>query len=139
MDKKSLRGIVEKVEQQGKFFKKKSLLDTLSYSEEILGREKQTEELVTYLLGYKQGFVVPLISIYGRTGSGKSTIARFVCENLKGISYCFVNLRQTKTIFGSVNLILGELDQPSLKSAHGINTAIAKIEEAIVSKLAKEV
>lgn len=138
MNKKTLGDIVRKVEQKEKFFSEKSFLDTLSYSEKIIGREKQVEELITYLLGYKRGFVVPLVSVYGRSGSGKSTIARFVCENLEGISSCLVNLRTAKTIFGSTNLILGELGEPSLKSAHGINTAILKIEEAIISKLTRE-
>ena len=72
MNKKILGGIVKKVEQQEKVFNKKSFLDTLSYSEEIIGREKQVEELVANLLGYKKGFVVPLVSVYGRSGSGKS-------------------------------------------------------------------
>jgi len=138
MNKETLGYIVKKVEQQEKFFNKKSFLDTISYSEEIIGREKQTEELTCHLLGYKKGFVVPLVSAYGRSGSGKSTIVRFVCENLDGISPCIVNLRTVKTIFGSANLVLGELGEPNLKSAHGINAAISKIEEAIISKLTRE-
>ncbi len=138
MDKKILGEIVKRVEQREKLFKKKSLLDTLSYSEEIIGREKQTEQLVGFLLGYKKGFVVPLISVYGRSGSGKSTVVRFACENLEGISSCIVNLRKAKTIFGSMNLMLDELGQPGLKNAHGTNVAISKIEEAIVSKLTNE-
>ncbi len=138
MNKKTLGDIVRKVEQKEKFFNKKSFLDTLSYSEKIIGREKQVEELITFLLSYKRGFVVPLVSVYGRSGSGKSTITRFVCENLEGVSPCIVNLRTVKTIFGSTNLILGELGEPSLKNSHGINMAISKIKEAIISKLTRE-
>ena len=137
LNKKILGDIVRKVEQQEKFFNKKSFLDTFSYSEEIIGREKQAEELITHLHGYKKGFALPLVSVYGRSGSGKSTIVRYVCENI-GISSCIVNLRTVKTIFGSANLILGELGEPNLKSAQGMNIAISKIEEAIVSKLTRE-
>ena len=138
MNKKELSNIVSKVENKAKFFKKKSSLDTLSYSEDIIGREKQTEQLVEYLSGFKQGFVVPLVSIYGRSGSGKSTIARFVCENLDGVASCFVNLRQAKTVFGCVNMILGTLGQPNLKSYHGLNMAKEKIKGGITERLAKE-
>jgi archaeal cell division control protein 6 len=69
--------------------------------------------------------------LFGRSGSGKSTIVKFVCENLDDeISCAFVNLRKAKTIFGCANLVLTELGQPSLKSAQGINIAIEKISNA---------
>ena len=48
----------------------------------IVGREAESKKLVDYLLSYEKGLVVPLVSIYGRSGSGKSTIVQFVCENL---------------------------------------------------------
>src|SRR3712207_954269 len=92
---------------------------------------------VRFLLGYKQGLVVPFVSVYGRSGSGKSTVVKFVCENLddENISYVFVNLRKARTVFGCANLILSELGQPSLKSAQGINTAIEQISNAVEQHL----
>ena len=90
------------------------------------------------MLGYKQGYVVPFVSVYGRSGAGKSVIVKFVCENLEEISYVFVNLRQAKTVFGAANLILAELGQPNLKSAQGINLAVEKIGDAIKSVLKKD-
>ncbi len=112
-------------------------MDTLSFPPNIVGREKKTEELARLLLGYKQGYVVPLISVYGRSGSGKSTIVKFVCENL-GVPYCFVNLRKAKTVFGAANLILAELGKPNLKSAQGLNLAVENIGNSVVSKLDQE-
>lgn len=138
MDIQELARIVSKVEKENEFFSKKAHLDPLSLPAKIVGRQRQAEELVRYLAGYKQGFVVPFISVYGRSGSGKSTITKFVCKNLPEITYCFVNLRKAKTIFGCVNLILAELDEPSLKSAQGINLALEKIEAAIKQRLQKE-
>src|SRR4029453_13351155 len=88
------------------------------------------------LLGYKQGLVVPFVSVYGRSGSGKSTVVKFVCENLdEDVSYAFVNLRKARTVFGCANLILAELGQPSLKSAQGINIAIEEISSAVEQRL----
>ncbi|MCI4433460.1 MAG: hypothetical protein JHC41_07695 [Nitrosopumilus sp.] len=56
--------------------------------------------MVHFLLDYKQGYVVLPVSIYGRSGHGKSTLVRHVCNHLPEIKLCFVNLRKTKTVFG---------------------------------------
>jgi cell division control protein 6 len=121
------------VEKENLLFANKTFLDNLTLASQIIGRESKAKELVRFLLGYKQGFVVPFVSVYGRSGSGKSTVVKFVCENLDedGISYAFVNLRKARTVFGCANLILRELGQASLKSAQGINTAIEQISSAV--------
>jgi len=107
--------MVSDIAQENRLFSKKSYLDTLTFPSKIIGRQDKAKELVRLFLGYKQELVVPFISVYGRSGSGKSTMVRFVCENLDDISYCFVNLRKAKTVFGCANLILAELGQPNLK------------------------
>lgn len=75
--------------------------------------------------------MIPFVSVYGRSGSGKSTVVKFVCENLDEVKTCFVNLRKAKTIFGCANLILAELGIPNLKSAKGLNVAIDEILSTI--------
>ena len=137
MDKQDLKRIYAEVEKENLLFANKTFLDNLTLPSQIIGRESKAKELVRFLLGYKQGFVVPFVSVYGRSGSGKSTVVRFVCENLDedGISYAFVNLRKARTVFGCANLILRELGQTSLKSAQGINTAIEQISSAAEQRL----
>ena len=135
MNKKDVSDIASKIEQEESIFAKKSFLDPLLFPGKIIGRTRQAEEIIRMLLGYKQGFVVPFVSVYGRSGSGKSVTTKFVCENLDGISFVLVNLRQARTIFGAANLILGELGMPNLKSAQGINLAIDIIGQAIESRL----
>ncbi len=130
MNKKDLQRIVSEVEQENSLFSKKSSLDTFSTSR-IIGRDAQTRELVKMFLGYRQGLVVPFVSVYGRSGGGKSTIVRFVCENLDDVRHCFVNLRKAKTVFGCANLILAELGEPNLKNAQGINLAMEKMGDSI--------
>jgi archaeal cell division control protein 6 len=138
MDKQDLKRIYAEVEKENLLFANKTFLDNLTLPSQIVGREKKAKELVRFLLGYKHGLVVPFISVYGRSGSGKSTIVKFVCENLdEDISYAFVNLRKARTVFGCANLILTELGLPSLKSAQGINTAIEQISNAIEQRLSK--
>src|SRR5918997_2381813 len=138
VDKQDLKRIYAEVEKENLLFASKTFLDNLTLPSQIIGREKKAKELVRFLLGYKQGLVVPFVSVYGRSGSGKSTIVKFVCENLdEDISYAFVNLRKARTVFGCANLILTELGLPSVKSAQGINTAIEQISNAIEQRLSK--
>jgi len=138
LDKKEIDSIISKIEQEGSIFAKKASLDSLSFTSKIIGRKNEAEKLVRYLLGYKQGYVVPYVSVYGRSGSGKSVVVRFVCDNIDKISYSFVNLRQAKTVFGAANLILAELGVSNLKNAQGINLAVDAIGKEIESLLQKE-
>ena len=126
--------MVSEIEQEGSMFSDKSALDTFG-SSRIIGRDDKTQELVRILLGYKKGLVVPFVSVYGRSGCGKSTVVRFVCENLDDVKCCFVNLRKAKTVFGCANLILAELGEPNMKNAQGISLAIKKIGDAIEKSL----
>ena len=133
LDKKALKGIVNDISKQNSIFSDKSYLDNLSVPSHIIGRQEQTRQIVDYLLGYKKGLVVPFVSIYGRSGSGKSCLVRFVCENLDDVRFCYVNLRKAKTVFGCANLILSELGESNLKSAQGLNAAIDSIGNKIDS------
>ncbi|KER06890.1 ORC1-type DNA replication protein [Marine Group I thaumarchaeote SCGC AAA799-E16] len=136
MDKKELKKIVGDVRKQNSIFSDKSFLDNLSTPTSIIGREPESKKLVKFLLSFEKGLVVPLISVYGRSGSGKSTIVQFVCKNLD-VDFCYANLRKAKTVFGCINLILSELGHSNLKNAQGINTAFTILEELIIKSLDK--
>lgn len=137
MDKSQLDAIIAKTEEENALFSNKASLGTISGTipESLVGRTSQTEEIVKYLLGYRQGHVVPLISIYGRSGTGKSTLVQYICKNISDIHLCFANLRKTKTVFGAANLILAEIGKPNLKSAQGMNYAIEILEESIIETM----
>ena len=125
--------IISKVQKEKKVFVKKSALDTSNQPEKIVSRVNEVEKIVRYISDYEQQQTVPLVSIYGRSGTGKSTLVRYVCNYFPEIKLCFVNLRKAKTVFGTINLILNELDQPSLASAQGMNLGMEKIREAILT------
>jgi len=133
-----LDSIINKVEKEKKAFVKKSAFDTSNQPEKIVSRVNEVEKIVGYILDYKQQQVVPLVSIYGRSGTGKSTLVRHVCNYFPEVKLCFVNLRKAKTVFGTINLILNELDQPSLTSAQGMNLGMVKIREAILTVMKLE-
>ena len=138
MADRELDDIIARVEKEKKPFLKKSALDTSSQPSEIVSRVNEVEKIVRYLLDYKQEQVVPLLSIYGRSGTGKSTLVRHVCNYIPEIKLCFVNLRKAKTVFGGVNLILNELDQPSLASAQGMNNGMQRIQETVLNTMGLE-
>ncbi|MGI0061506.1 MAG: Cdc6/Cdc18 family protein, partial [Nitrosotalea sp.] len=127
--------ITLKIEQENAIFAKKAALDSLSLPLKILGRQKQIEQTVRFLLGYKYGHVVPFISVYGRSGSGKTTIIQHVCNELPEIDYVLVNLRRAHTIFGSLNLILSELGLNPIKGSQGTAMSFAAMADAIKSRL----
>ncbi|MGI0087336.1 MAG: Cdc6/Cdc18 family protein [Nitrosotalea sp.] len=127
--------LVLKIEKENAIFAKKSALDSLSLPSKILGREKQIEQTVRFLLGYRYGHVVPFISVYGRSGSGKTTIIQHVCNELPEIDYILVNFRRAHTVFESLNLILSELGLNRVKGSQGMSLAFDWMAEAIKSRL----
>ena len=139
MDKRELRKIVKKVKHDNQIFKQKSKLASLSNEipTSLVGRNKQTKQLVRYLMSYEEGMVVPLVSVFGRSGSGKSSLVKFVCSNISDIEYCFVNFRKARTIFGCANLILGAMGHEPIQSAKGMNKAIDTIHDAIKHKMSE--
>lgn len=135
MSDSELDDIIKKIEKEKKVFSNKAALDTSNQPLQIVSRTNEVEKIVGYVLDYKQGQVVPLLSIYGRSGTGKSTLVRHVCNYLPEVKLCFVNLRKAKTVFGGVNIILNELDQPSLTNAQGMNLGMEKIQEVILNTM----
>ena len=139
LTKQNIRSIRKKLSRQGSIFSDKRYLDSLYLPSNIIGRQKQTEQLLGYLESMRQGSVVPVISVYGRSGAGKSNVVKFVCQNITDIaSSAFVNLRKSKTIFGCANLILSELGSDILKSAEGLNKAVDKIGQKVEEILRRE-
>ncbi len=137
MEKKDIQKMISEIEKENSLFSKKANLDTLSFPPQIIGRQDKAKELIRLLLSHRQGFVVPYVSVYGRSGCGKSTVVRYVCQNIDGMEFCFVNLRRAKTVFGCANLILAELGKQNLKSAQGINLAVDEIGKTISETLDK--
>ena len=139
LTRKRISEIRKKIEKKNSVFAEKRYLDSMILPSKIIGRETETEKLLSCMMSFSDGFVVPFLSVYGRSGSGKSTVVKFVCENMTDlISFRFVNLRKARTVFGCANIILGNLESESLSSAQGLNGAVDRIESQIESILKKE-
>ncbi len=125
LTRKKIAEIRKKIDAKNLVFSEKRYLDSMILPSKIIGREAETEKLLSSILSLRDGFVVPFVSVFGRSGSGKSTVVKFACENLLDlISFKFVNLRKARTVFGCANLILESLDGESLSSAQGLNKAV---------------
>ncbi|MBS3926371.1 MAG: AAA family ATPase [Nitrosarchaeum sp.] len=139
LTRQKIAEIRRKIEQKDSVFAEKRYLDSMCNISKIIGREIESEKILSSIMSLQDGFVVPFVSVYGRSGSGKSTVVKFVCENLSDvISYRFVNLRKVQTIFGCANLILGNLGSTSLSSAVGLNKAVDCIQSQIELILEQE-
>ena len=139
LTKQQIQSIRERLAKQNSVFSEKKYLDSLYLPSNIIGRKEQAEQLLQHIESLRQGFVVSNISVYGRSGSGKSTVVRFVCQNIDDLAAtAFVNLRKARTVFGCANLILSELGSESLKSADGINKVVDKMRERIEEILVSE-
>jgi len=62
-----LDAIIKNVKKQKKVFAKKEALDTSNYPTVIISRVNESEKILGFVLDYQQGYVVPLVSIYGRS------------------------------------------------------------------------
>ena len=138
LNKKKIAEIRKKIEEKNSVFSEKRYLDSMFLPSKIIGREYESEVLLRHILSLKDGFFVPFVSVYGRSGSGKSTVVKFVCENLSDvISFNFVNLRKAKTVFGCANLILSNIGKEPLTGTQGLNKAVDCIQSQIESILEK--
>ena len=131
LTKEQIAILRQQVEQRKSVFKEKRFLESLSSPSFIIGRKREAKWLLEILLQGKD-YLVPFVSIFGRSGSGKSSITRLVCESLlDAISFSYTDLRRARTIFNCANLILSDLDAEPVKSHEGINKALSLIEKRV--------
>jgi len=131
LSKKKISALRKALDTKKSSFVEKRYLESLGPPGAIIGREKEAEQILEYLYS-PNNFLVPLVSVYGRSGTGKSTVVKKVCNNLEDMtSHSFVDLRKASTVFGFGNLILSELDASPISSTQGINKLVDKIESKI--------
>lgn len=137
--KMDIKNIVKNIQREPKIFKNKAKLDHYLIPSDIIGRQNKAKELLRFLLGYKKGYGPNVVSVYGRSGSGKSSLVRKICEEMtrmeSDFEYVYVNLRECQTIFGAANLVLQELGEEKISSAVGLNKCFERIGISIEKRV----
>ncbi|MBS1268972.1 MAG: ORC1-type DNA replication protein 1 [Nitrosopumilus sp.] len=133
MDLDDIKKFGDQLDKENEIFADKSALDTLSTEppKSLKGRESESREFMTHLYGFKKGKVPSLISVYGRSGAGKSAIIKYVCANLDFVKPLYVNLRETKTVFGAAQLMLLNISNEHVKNSQGITVVMRQLREAL--------
>ena len=123
--------VQQAVQENALFADKKRMDGSLPAAGPPVGREKEAGELVKAITG-PRGYVAPFVFVYGRTGSGKSTVVKFVCERLP-LTFRMANLRKARTVFGCANLILEELGAEEAKHGQSCSLAAQRIAEKMAA------
>lgn len=135
LDSKKIHAIRHGLKSTKSIFKNKTMFDA---NTEVLGRSKEASLLLSLLDYSSDGYLPSFIQVFGRSGSGKSTVVNLVCKELSDVfQYSSVNLRRTSTIFGCAQLILKEIGGGDVSKYSGINSALIKIEDTLRSILDK--
>lgn len=136
LSKDHIQKIKDDIAKKSPVFLDKRYLDSLYLPSGIIGREREAKALIKYLQSFKDGLVVPVISVSGRSGAGKSTVVKFVCQNMEDdLKSVYVNLRKAKTLFSCANRILCDLGLEPLKGAVGLDAVFGKIKNKISEML----
>lgn len=117
-------------QQENALFADKAALDGMALAgggQAPVGRRGEAEELVRALAVCKGGYIAPFVFVYGRTGSGKSTVVKFVCDHLP-VEYRMVNLRRARSVFECAGLMLQALGRPS-DFVYKLASALQRIRE----------
>ena len=132
---KQLRKILDSKKH---IFKEKHYLEYLGSPTKIIGRQKEIQKIFRAIYP-KDGYLVPFVSLYGSSGTGKSILIKPLCVCIGDIaSFSFVNFRKAGSIFGCANLIVTELDCKPVKHHEGISSAIDLIENQIIKILKRD-
>ena len=138
LTKNKIQSLQKELNSKNSAFLNKNYLESLGSPNSIIGRENEVRQILK-LLDCQDNYFSPVVSVYGRSGSGKSSVVKFLCENLSNsFSSSYVNLRKARTIFGCANLILTQLDANPVKSHEGISLAIDKIQFQIGETLNRD-
>ena len=105
--------VFEKVDRERySVFKDKGVL-SLSYIPSVLVCREEEEKTFARILagGVREGFLPPMIRVFGMTGSGKTVVVRSVLERFsryKGdvFRFFYVNLKNCRTVCPAANGVL---------------------------------
>jgi len=130
--------IFERLEREDySVFRRKEVL-SLSYVPEVLVAREREEAYFARILtrGVKEGFLPPMIRVYGPPGSGKTAVVRSVLRRFREYKgdvfrYFYVNLKGSRTVFMAANSILFSISGRKVPNSLGLDRVFEEIWEGI--------
>jgi len=107
-------------------FKDKGALELDRLGVEVAGRSTEASRLRSILSSINHGFLTKVVSVHGPPGSGKTLVARSVCQKFEKMysgrfRFIYVNLGEVKTVFGCANRLLASLGGELMAGRFGVD------------------
>lgn len=129
--------IFQRAKQGRALFKNREALSTEFIPEKLPFRENQVKQIAQILSPALHGSKPSNLLLYGKTGTGKTAVARLVVEKLeaqdssKQIVTCYINTRITSTEYRTLSRIADVLPLPQEKRIPGTGLSIGTVLERI--------
>jgi archaeal cell division control protein 6 len=137
----SIDDIFKKAKQGRALFKNRNALSPEYVPEDLLFRESQTRQVAQILAPALHGSKPSNLLLYGKTGTGKTAVARLVVEKLHGqdtsnkIATCYVNSRIASTEYRTLAKIADSLPIPEDKRIPGTGLSIGTVLDRIFTAI----
>jgi archaeal cell division control protein 6 len=137
----SIDDIFKKAKEGRALFRNRDALSTEYVPENLPFRESQTRQVAQILSPALHGSKPSNLLLYGKTGTGKTAVARLVVEKLhrqdtsRKIATCYVNSRIASTEYRTLAKIADSLPIPQDKRIPGTGLSIGTVLDRIFSAI----
>ena len=103
----------------------------------LVYREVEERRLARVLMGVLDGYLPPMVRVFGRPGTGKTVLVRSVLERFSrfygeaGFRFYYLNLKGCKTVFSAANAVLSALSGRRLPVNLGVDRVFHGIWDEI--------
>ena len=124
--------IFDKVDEYS-VFKNKWLLDVSYVPDDLVSRIREEEYFAQVLTrGVREGFLPPMVRVFGRPGSGKTVVVCNVLGRFEeyvggGFRYFYANLKGNRTVFSACNAVLSSISGKRVPSNFGLDRVFSEI------------
>lgn len=103
----------------------------------LVHREVEERRLARVLMGVADGYLPPMVRVFGRPGTGKTVVVKSVLERFRrfhggsGFRYYYLNLRGCRTVFSAANAVLSALCGRRLPANLGLDRVFHEIWDEV--------
>lgn len=107
----------------------------------VLHRGVEERFFARILVGLREGFLPPMVRVYGRAGTGKTVVVRsvlerferFVGEEVGVVRSFYVNLRGCRSVFSATNAVLSAFSGRKLPNNVGLDRLFGEVWSVVKS------